>query len=501
MPFALARFYQLWGEISDLDSTQELLSWDQETMMPRQGGTGRAEVAATIAGLRHRALTSPELVEGIESLSGADLDREDADQIRQARWHVERAVKVPESLIKEIASAASAGTERWQEARRLSDYSVFAPSLDRLVELHRQLARALDLGDDDYDSLLDAFEPGMTVAQLVPIFTELEDRLPALVESVVESGVVVDDSPALGEFSGEFSEEGQLELGRWIAEHLGFDFDRGRFDRSVHPFCLGLNPGDVRITWRAEADDFRPGLFGILHEVGHGLYEQGLPAEWRRTPLGVAASMGVHESQSRLWENHVGRHSGFWEGIIGRFNETFPTSATTVDSLWPTLHKIERSLIRVHADEVTYSLHILVRFRLERALLSGDLSIDDLPAAWSDAYDDLLGIRPQNDVEGVLQDIHWSQGLFGYFPTYCLGSLLSAQLFEAAERDLGDQHKAFSQLDFGPLLEWLRDHVHSHGARRSFAEIAEQATGKPLSCTAFLDYVEATAQELYGIGS
>jgi len=317
-----------------------------------------------------------------------------------------------------------------------------------------------------------------------------------MVAEVVESGIIVDESVA----KGEFPEQQQLEFGRWVASLIGFDFARGRIDLSAHPFCSGLGPGDVRITWRCDHEDFRPGLFGILHEAGHGIYEQGLPGEWQRTPLGRARSMGVHESQSRLWENHVGRHAGFWRYVLPRFRGTFPAwPGATVEQMLPALHKIEPSLIRVDADEVTYNLHILARFRLEMALISSDLQVEDLPAAWSDTYDELLGLRPKNDVEGVLQDIHWASGLFGYFSTYTLGSLLSAQLFAAAEAELGDLESSFADGDFTGLKQWLAANIHQHARRYTAAELIETATRAPLSSAAFLDHVGAKAARLYGV--
>lgn len=496
MTTGMDHFLHLWSEISDLVAAQELLSWDQDTMMPTGGQEGRAHLAATLAGLWHRALTSTELSDTLEALLASETEEIARKQLDEARWHQERATRMPEELVRRIAAASSTGVATWQAARAESDFRIFAPALEEMLDLKQQQAEAIGGGNEPYDALLDEYEPGMTAAHLERVFATLTRRLPELLREVVDSGVQIDESPV----RGDFSEEGQLEFGRWAAALLGFDIDRGRIDRSAHPFCCGLNRGDVRLTWRPGSGDFRPGFFGIMHEVGHALYEQGLPEEWSRTPLGAAASLGIHESQSRLWENHVGRHPAFWRGALPRFKELFPQAdGVSVDDLWPAFHKIEPSLIRVEADEVTYNLHILARFEIERSLLSGDLLVVDLPGAWAEVYDRLLGRRPDNDNEGVLQDIHWAAGLFGYFPTYCLGSLLSAQLFAAAEGDLGSLEKQFEQLDFAPLLGWLREKIHRHGCRYTAAEITERATGRSLSSEAFLSYVEDKAHRLYGI--
>ena len=297
-----------------------------------------------------------------------------------------------------------------------------------------------------------------------------------------------------------FPQEQQRRFGLGLAAAIGFDFDAGRLDTTTHPFCIGIDRRDVRLTWRSQARDFRSAVFGILHEAGHGLYEQGLPAEWERTPLGGAVSYGVHESQSRLLENHVGRSRGFWTWAMPRYCEAFPEADVIgVDELWPLLHSVKPSLIRVEADEATYNLHIVVRFEVERALFSGQVDVGGLPAMWDDLSEEILGIRPDNVAVGLLQDIHWSQGMFGYFPTYTLGNLMAAQLFSAAGRDLGDLEAAFAAGEFLPLLDWLRQRIHRHGGRYEAADLIERATGQPLAADDLLAYLRANTEEAYGI--
>jgi carboxypeptidase Taq len=497
MSYDPKRFYELWGEVFDLLTTEEMLRWDQETMMPVTGHDRRGPVLATIAGLRHRLLTAPELRaevdEGLERSEANGIDRE---HLAAARREIERATVVPERLVQELAAASSIGVQSWQRARREKDFTVFAPALERIVALRREEAKIRGVGDHPYDGLLDEYEPGLRTARLTELFDRLEVDLAAMVRAAAESGVDVDESAAVGTFPCD----AQRAFGMWAARQIGFDFDRGRLDLSSHPFCTGLDPGDVRLTWRCNPADFRPGLFGILHEAGHGLYEQGLPHEWRRMPLGIARSTSLHESQSRLWENQVGRDRGFWTFLAPHFREHFPAAATAgEEELWRAVNRVAPGPIRVDADEVTYIPHILVRYRLEVALIGGDLAVAEVPAAWNEGYRTLLGIDPRDDVEGVLQDIHWSHGLFGYFPTYALGSLASAQLFAAAQRELGDLSRRFSSGELGGLLRWLRENVHRHGSRYTADEMLERATGSPLQPEPFLDYARGKVDALYGV--
>ncbi|MEQ1892273.1 MAG: carboxypeptidase M32, partial [Planctomycetota bacterium] len=352
-----------------------------------------------------------------------------------------------------------------------------------------------EAGASAYDACLDEYEPGARAETVARLFAELERELAPLVQSAAGSARRPDAAAA----RCEFPLEAQVAFARATVAHIGFDFARGRLDAAPHPFCTGFGRDDVRLTWRADPHDFRPAFFGILHEAGHGLYEQGLPAAGERRPFGEAVSLGVHESQSRLWENLVGRSPAFWRGALPRLRAAHPAArALDPARLLPLLHSVEPSLIRVEADQGTYDLHILVRFELERALIEGELAVEDLPGAWNEAYARRLGLTPRDAAEGVLQDIHWSMGAFGYFPTYTLGNLIAAQLFAAAGRALGDLDAAFERGEFAPLLDWLRTHVHAHGSLHDAPELVRRATGSALSAGEYLRARRAEVREYYG---
>jgi carboxypeptidase Taq len=488
---APGRLYELWEEIRNVQAAISLLEWDQETKMPAGGEAARAQSLATLAGVRHRLLIAPELLDVVAACrEQSDPGSVLAAEVRRAAREVERAVRVPERLAKELAEARSLGTGAWTRARAKADFSLFAPALERLLELTRAQAAAWRPGENTYDTLLDVYEPEMTEAALVPIFAELKSALVPLVREVGERGQVDGDLVV----RGAYPKSAQRQLARRAATALGFDFDRGRLDHSTHPFCIGLDRSDVRMTWRLDERDFRSGLFGVLHESGHGLYEQGLPEAWGRRPLGEAASTGIHESQSRMIENHVGRSLAFWRWLWPSFTELFPGEAARIggpEQLWPALHNVAPSLIRVEADQVTYNLHIAIRFEIERALLGDRLAVADLPGAWNELYAETLGLTPPDDAQGVLQDIHWSLALFGYFPTYTLGTLAAAQLFAAAGRQC-DLEAAVAAGEFHVLTDWLRRNVHDHGAHFSSAELMIRASGRPLEARDLITHLRAT---------
>lgn len=497
---AIDTFLTKWADISSVAAAAAVLSWDQETKMPPRGHASRGQALSVLAGIHHDKLTEPALAEAIEETADeTDGDAVIEAQVREARRAVRRAAAIPGDVARRLAETQSRSLTIWQQARADADFAAFEPVLGEVLELTKESAAALvdaGIAAKPYDALLDAFEPGATEAELSPLFADLRDQLSPLIKRVAESGVVIDESPA----RGEFPEADQKKFGTMVATAIGYDFDGGRLDASVHPFTTGFGPGDVRITWRSEPDDFRPGLFGIMHEAGHAMYEQGLPVQHAHTPIGTYTSLGIHESQSRLWENQVGRSKEFWTWALPAFVDRFPTATgVTVDAMYRALHTVTPSFIRVEADEATYNLHIVARFDIERQIMNGEVAVRDLPELWASTYQDLLGVRPESVADGVLQDIHWAMGELGYFPTYTLGNLIAAQLFEAAGAALDDLPGSITRGDFAPLLDWLRDNVHRHGRSLSSDEIVRTATGRPLSSEPFLAYLRSTTADVYGI--
>jgi carboxypeptidase Taq len=399
-------------------------------------------------------------------------------------------------LVEELSRAATLGEHTWVAARKANDFALFRPKLERMIELKRQEAAALGYTTTPYDPLLDDYEPHAKAADVGPVLAGLREALAPLVQKIIGSGRRPDASIVKRQFPTAVQES----FGKEISGAIGFDYDAGRLDTTTHPFCGGAGPGDVRITTRYNENDFGDAFFSILHEAGHGMYEQGLPRAQFGLPTGEAVSLGIHESQSRMWENQVGRSRAFWEHVLPRAKHAFPVLADVgLEPFYAAINEVQPSLIRVDADEVTYNLHILIRFELERALIEDDLQVAELPGAWREKYEKYLGITPPTDAEGVMQDVHWSAGLFGYFPTYSLGNLYAAQFFDAANAELGDQRAAFRRGEFQPLLGWLRDKIHCHGQRFPAADLVVRVTGKPLSHGAWFSQMESKYGELYGL--
>ena len=463
-----------------LASCSSLLGWDEQTYLPRGGSSYRGDQMALLAGLYHERATDPALGQLLESAEGSDRiclpGSLEAANLREWRRSYDRLTKLPRSLVEEMARATSIAQQEWVEARKGNNFAKFSPWLETIFQLKRQEAACLSTGGELYDALLDEYEPGANSRDLAQLFDELRRDLVPLVAAIVGSS----KGPKAGSLEGNYPIEQQKLFGEIVAQAIGFDFERGRLDTTAHPFCSGIGPGDVRITTRFDPRDFSSSFFGILHEVGHGLYEQGLDPEHHGEPIGEAVSLGVHESQSRLWENAVGRSHAFWEYWLPLAKRIFrePLQPISLDAFHAAINRVEPSLIRVEADEVTYNLHIMIRFELEKSLIAGDLAVKDLPEAWNARYRDDLGIEPPNDAQGCLQDIHWSAGLIGYFPTYTLGNLYAAQLFDKADSEVGGLEAMFRRGDFGSLLNWLRDRVHRNGQRYRAADLIERATGK-----------------------
>jgi carboxypeptidase Taq len=468
------------AEIRALSGAAALLQWDQETYMPPRGHEARGDQLAAIQGALHERLTSTAVAGALASAEAeppSDPDR--AAELRVLRFDHDRASRIPGDLVRALAQAQAQGVEAWRAARDAGDFGRFAPALERLLALRREQASAYGVprGGELYDALLEGYEPAMRVARLEPLFARLVSWLVPLVDHIT-ARPPPDDAFLRGRFDAEQQWQFTLEL----LDAVGFDVAAGRQDRSIHPFSLGLDPADVRLTTRTIEDLPLSSIFSTLHEAGHGVYEQNLPAEHRRSLLCQAPSMGIHESQSRLWENLVGRSLPFWRAFLPRLARRFPALAgVSPEAFFGAVNKVERSLVRIESDEVTYNLHIVLRFELELGLLRGTLSVRDLPEAWATRSVRLLGLRPRTAREGVLQDIHWATGDFGYFPTYTLGNMYAASLYAAARRDVPALEDEIARGNLRPLLGWLVEHVHRVGRRKEAEDIVRDATGTGLT--------------------
>lgn len=490
---ALLRHYQ---EARILESVASVLGWDERTYMPTRGGAHRAEQIALLARLQHEKITASRLGELLElALANPAAEEGQAANLREIRRVRDRAVKIPASLVEELARTTTRAQGLWQDARKNNDFPAFAPWLEKIVRLKREEAQAVGYQDTPYDALLDEYEPGATAAEVRQLFSGLRLDLAPLVAAIAASG----RRPRRDVWTRDFPLDRQHLFGQGAAAAIGFDFAAGRLDTTTHPFCSGLGPGDCRLTTRYHPREFNQGFFGILHEAGHGLYEQGLNPAHFGTPLGSAVSLGIHESQSRLWENQVGRGRPFWEHFHPRLQQMFPgvMDDVSLDDFYFAINDVRPSFIRVEADEATYNLHIILRFELEQALLTGDLVPGDVPGAWNEQFTALFGITPPNQAQGCLQDIHWSMGGIGYFPTYTLGNLYAAQFMIAARRDLPGLEDDFRMGSFLPLKHWLNDHIHRSGQRFRPRELARRVTGTDLSHGPLVQYLKGKYQPLY----
>lgn len=464
----------------------EVLHWDMATMMPDGGAEARAGQLSVLKGLAHDMMSDPALGDYFDAAAAdGTLDPWAQANLAEMRHAWLRANAIDKRLVEALSDANLRCEMIWREARAKSDYAMVRPSLDTVLKLVReraaQLAQVLKL--DAYDALLDGYEPGGRAADIDTVFAELAKFLPPFIDRVLDHQARKSQPLPV---PGPFDIEAQRRLCRRLMQAVGFDFKHGRLDESHHPFCGGV-PEDVRLTTRYDENDFMQGIMGVLHETGHALYDQGLPAEWRHQPVGEARGMSMHESQSLMIEMQASRSREFVGYLAPLLRDTFAGAgpAWEAENLHAHYIRVERSFIRVDADEVTYPAHVILRYRLERALIAGDLTLDDLPGAWNDAMKDLLGIVPGNDALGCLQDIHWYSGSWGYFPTYTLGAMTAAQLFQAAKRAVPGIPAALTRGDFGPLMGWLREHVHGQGSRLTAGQILEQATGRALDPRAF----------------
>jgi carboxypeptidase Taq len=490
------------AELEDIRRASAVLGWDQQTMMPPRGAEGRAEALATLERIHHERFVDPEIGRLLDAaaaeLNGASVggfDTDDACLIRQTRRHWDKARLVPTELAAELARAASVGQEAWTVARQNSDFAAFAPYLKHNLELARRYVDCFDGFDCPYDALLDDYEPAMATAEVARLFGELKAELVPMIATL--SARTVDDSPLYG----SFPIPAQRELVAAVVARMGFERSGWRIDDAVHPFATSFGSGDVRITTRWDEGYFASGLYGAMHECGHGLYEAGIDPALQRTPIGHAESLGIHESQSRLWENMVGRGHAFAGVLAPEIAARFGghVSALQPTALFRAVNRIKPSFIRVEADEVTYGLHIIIRFELEQELIEGRLAVDDLPEAWNARIRDYLGLEVTDDADGVLQDVHWSAGLIGYFPTYALGNMIAGQLWQQAHKEIGDLDAQITAGELGGLRAWLGEKVHRHGAKFTTTELLQRVVGRPIEVGPFVEYLKSKLGEVYEI--
>ena len=484
-------------ECSLIGSVTGLLHWDMQTMMPPKGGARRGEQLALLSGLAHSRLVDPRVGELIEFLGArvGELDEDQQANVREIGRDYQRATRIPQELVEEISRHQSHCHEVWVKARSTGDFDMFAPDLEKMVQLMAREAECLGYPQTPLDALIDLYEPDATTAMFTAFFEEIKAGIIPLLDKVTAAPVKVDRSF----LRREFPESAQQKFGEAIVRQVGFDMEGGRIDTTVHPFCAGTL-GDVRLTCRYDEHAPEKALFGIIHEMGHGLYEQGFSERDLGTPLSEALSYGIHESQSRLWENFIGRGLPFWTHFFPRLQKTFPqaTAGVSLEQFVLAVNHVERSLVRVEADQLTYDLHIIVRFEIERDLFAGAISVSDLPRAWNRKMESYLGLTPPNNgTDGVLQDVHWSGGMFGYFPSYSLGNVAAAQLWYALRRDVPTMDQQVQSGEFKEVLAWLRDRVHQHGRRYSRDELMQRATGKPLGTADYVRYLTDKFSALY----
>lgn len=513
LPASYRELCDLQRDVATLGSIGALLGWDQETYMPAGGAEARAHQQALISGLTHEKATSPrvgDLLAACENDRGltGDPSSPEARNLREMRRHYDLARRLPTELVSELALVGSQAQEAWKHAREKNDFPAFSPWLERMMDLTRRKAECLRSagngkpGGELYDALLDEYEPGATAAEIRAVFGPLSERLSLLVKELTSTGKSPDDSV----LRVSINTDRQHEFGHFVLKSMGFDFGHGRLDVTTHPFCSGLGPGDTRLTTRYRDQAFTDALYSSMHEAGHGLYEQGLPKGSRfGQPLGESISLGIHESQSRMWENFVGRSREFWhwlwphaKAITGGGDPgKSPLSGFHEKDIYAATNLVRPSLIRVEADEATYNLHVLVRFELERALISGELKVKDLPGEWNARYKKYLGIDVPDDKRGCLQDVHWSFGLIGYFPTYTLGNLYAAQFWETIHRQNPALSEQMASGDFSKLKAWLNTNIHAHGKRYRAGELCEMLTGRPLSADPLLRHLEGKLRPIY----
>ena len=491
------QYTNLLQKAADINYAAAVLGWDQEVYMPPKGAEFRGRQLATLASQAHEMLTSDaygNLLNELSKLEG--LTDSEKSNVRLSLEDYEKNKKLSPEFVEELSKQQSECFNAWIDARKKNDYSIFAPSLAKMIALKRKQAELYGYKAHPYDTLLDDYEKGATVAMLDPVFAGIKEQLPVLLAKIKAAPQVSNDC-----FHQNFPKQQQWDFGIEVLKRMGFDFEAGRQDYSEHPFTTSFSPADVRITTRVDEDNYASMLWSCIHEGGHGLYEQGLPGEQYGLPLGSAVSLGIHESQSRLWENCIGRGRDFWTCFYPKLQKYFPQQLRTVslDTFYKACNRVEPSLIRTEADEVTYHFHVMIRYEIEKALIEGSLDIKDIPGKWNELYDKYLGIKPKDDKTGVLQDVHWSHGSFGYFPTYTLGSFYAAQFFHQAQKDVDGLQAQIVNGELAPLLHWLREKIHRHGRMYNSEELCEQVTGQKLDASYFMRYILDKYSGIYGI--
>ncbi|KAA3645449.1 MAG: carboxypeptidase M32 [Chloroflexi bacterium] len=488
------------AEVDDISRAVAIANWDLETYMPPGGAEGRGNIVATLSRMAQETFTSEKVGGLLDELmpfaTELDKDSDDARIITETKRQYEKLVKVPAEMVGERAQLRAVGNPAWRESREKSDYSIFKPHLEKMLDWVQRYADLFKPYDHIYDPLLDDYEANMKTVEVQETFDTIRPQQVELIEAIA-AAEQVDDSF----LHQAFEEDKQRQFGKEVVGAIGFDFERGREDKVTHPFATNLGYGDQRITVRMGDDFFNPYLFGALHEAGHGMYEQGISKDLARTSLYTGTSLGIHESQSRMWENLVGRSKPFWDHYYPRLQELFPSQLgnVSVDDFYKGINIVKPSFIRVEADEATYNLHIMLRMEIEIALLEGSLSVDDLPEYWNTKFEEYLGITPDNDADGVLQDVHWSFGLYGYFSTYALGNLISVQLWEKVKEDIPDLEAKVGNAEFKPLLTWMNEKIHVHGSKFPPQELMQRVTGSGIDGTAYISYLKTKYGDIYNL--
>jgi carboxypeptidase Taq len=492
-----SHYVETMQKVADFNNAAAVLSWDQEVYMPKKGHTFRGRQLATLAAHAHHLATSDSFGKLLKNLSDkADLSEVESLNVRLSLEDYVKNKKLTSDFVEKLTQQTSASYNAWIEAREKNDYSIYAPELEMMIEFKKQQAEMYGYTDHPYDALLDDYEKGASVAMLDPIFKLVKEQLPPVLKRITESKQVNDSF-----FYSHYPRQKQWDFSIEILKAMGYDFEAGRQDFAEHPFSISFAPSDVRVTTRVSENNFTSLLWSSIHEGGHALYEQGLPEAQYGLPLGSSVSLSIHESQSRLWENCVGRGVSLWNSFYPKLQQYFLEQLGGVDlqDFYKAVNKVEPSLIRTEADELTYHFHVMIRYEIEKGLLAGDINPKDLSSVWNDYYQKYLGISSDNEKEGVLQDVHWSHGSFGYFPTYSLGSFYAAQFFEQAEKDMPGLSSNITQGNLHSLLLWLREKVHQHGRRYTSEELCMQITGRGLDFSSFIRYLEKKYSAIYSV--